>query len=74
MAGKLEGKVAVVTGGGSGIGAATARRFAREKATVVIADLSGTRAAEIATGSHKRAAMCDGSRWMRPTPRAYRPR
>jgi meso-butanediol dehydrogenase / (S,S)-butanediol dehydrogenase / diacetyl reductase len=49
MAGKLEGKVAVVTGGGSGIGAATARRFAREKAAVVIADLSGTRAAAIAT-------------------------
>jgi len=48
MADKLEGKVAVVTGGGSGIGAATARRFAREKASVVIADLSGTRAAEVA--------------------------
>jgi len=48
MAGRLEGKVAVVTAGGSGIGAATARRFAREKASVVIADLSGTRAAEVA--------------------------
>jgi meso-butanediol dehydrogenase/(S,S)-butanediol dehydrogenase/diacetyl reductase len=49
MADKLEGKVAVVTGGGSGIGAATARRFAREKASVVIADLSGTRAAGVAS-------------------------
>ncbi len=48
MAERLEGKVAVVTAGGSGIGAATARRFAREKASVVIADLSGTRAAEVA--------------------------
>lgn len=48
MAGRLEGKVAVVTAGGSGIGAATARRFAREGAMVVIADLSGTRAGEIA--------------------------
>ncbi len=48
MADRLEGKVAVVTAGGSGIGAATARRFAREKASVVIADLSGTRAAEVA--------------------------
>ena len=48
MQGKLEGKVAVVTAGGSGIGAATARRFAREKAAVVIADLSGTRASAVA--------------------------
>jgi len=44
MAGKLEGRVAIVTAGGAGIGAATARRFAKEGAAVVIADLSGTRA------------------------------
>jgi NAD(P)-dependent dehydrogenase (short-subunit alcohol dehydrogenase family) len=44
MAGKLDGKVAIVTAGGAGIGAATVRRFAREGAAVVIADLSGTRA------------------------------
>ena len=48
MSGKLEGKVAIVTAGGSGIGAATAHRFAHEKALVVIADLSGTRASEVA--------------------------
>src|SRR4051812_14748391 len=33
----LEGKIAVITGGGSGIGLATARRFARAGATVFIA-------------------------------------
>ena len=39
MAGRLEGKVAVVTGGCSGIGLATVRRFAAEGAKVVIGDL-----------------------------------
>ncbi len=48
MSGRLEGKVAVITAAGSGIGAAAARRFARERASVVIADLSGRRAAEVA--------------------------
>jgi len=47
MAGKLDGRVAVVTAGGSGIGASTARRFALEGASVVIADLSGTRAEKV---------------------------
>jgi NAD(P)-dependent dehydrogenase (short-subunit alcohol dehydrogenase family) len=36
MAGKLEGKVAVVTGGNSGIGLATAKEFSREGARVVV--------------------------------------
>jgi NAD(P)-dependent dehydrogenase (short-subunit alcohol dehydrogenase family) len=39
MAGRLEGKVAVVTGGASGIGAATARLLAGEGAAVVVMDL-----------------------------------
>ena len=47
MAARLDGKVAIVTAGGSGIGAATVRRFIREGAAVVIADLSGARAEQI---------------------------
>lgn len=39
MAGRLDGKVAVVTGGCSGIGLATVRRFAEEGAKVVVGDL-----------------------------------
>ena len=35
---RLEGRVAVITGGGSGIGAATARRLASEGAIVVVVD------------------------------------
>lgn len=36
---KLVDRIAIVTGGGSGIGAATARRFAVEGAIVVVADI-----------------------------------
>src|SRR4051794_1814374 len=36
---RLEGKVAIISGAASGMGAATARRFAKEGAKVVIADM-----------------------------------
>lgn len=39
MSGRLDGKVAVITGGASGMGAATVRKFVSEGARVVIADM-----------------------------------
>jgi NAD(P)-dependent dehydrogenase (short-subunit alcohol dehydrogenase family) len=50
MSGKLEGKVAVVTGGNSGIGLATAKRFVAEGAYVFI---TGRRETELDAAVHQ---------------------
>jgi len=48
--GRLDGKVAVITGAGSGIGRVSAELFAAEGAKVVVADVVATNAAEVAAG------------------------
>ena len=61
MAGRLEGKIAVVTGSGNNIGREIARRFAQEGAAVVVADLDEAAAKNVAseiTGSGQRAIPC----------------
>ncbi len=47
MTGRLDGKVAVVTGGASGIGEGTVRRFLQEGARCVLADLQDERGEEL---------------------------
>jgi NAD(P)-dependent dehydrogenase (short-subunit alcohol dehydrogenase family) len=48
MAGRLDGKVAVVTGGCSGIGLATVRRFLEEGAQVVVGDVDDAKGQTLA--------------------------
>jgi NAD(P)-dependent dehydrogenase (short-subunit alcohol dehydrogenase family) len=64
MSQRLEGRVAVVTGGGSGIGAASCRRLASEGATVVVADLdesAGSAVAQEVSGLFVRADVTDAA-------------
>ena len=53
---KLEGRVALVTGGSGGIGSATLRRFVQEGAAVVCADIDEERGEEIVAELEDRMA------------------
>jgi NAD(P)-dependent dehydrogenase (short-subunit alcohol dehydrogenase family) len=55
----LSGRKALITGGGSGIGAATCRRFAEEGATVVVLDRDGDAAARVAAEVDGTSATAD---------------
>jgi NAD(P)-dependent dehydrogenase (short-subunit alcohol dehydrogenase family) len=59
MSGRLDGKVAVVTGGCSGIGLATVMRFAEEGAQVVVADVDAARGKEVVDGIGGLFVACD---------------
>ena len=58
---RLDGKTALVTGGGSGFGAGIAHKFAAEGARVLVADINADAAREVATQIGGIAAMVDVS-------------
>ena len=65
---RFEGQVAVVTGGGQGIGAATARRLAQEGASIVIGEMAPESSERVQAGIRAFGGSCeialgDLSRW-----------
>ena len=70
----LRGTVAVVTGGGSGIGRAAALSFARRGARVAVTDLSGARTEAVAGEVEAFGSTAIGLRSMSATKPSWRPR
>ena len=64
----LNGKVALVTGGASGIGLATVQRLAKEGATVVVADLNAEQGEQVARdlgGTFQKINVGEPADWLR---------
>ncbi len=59
MSKRLEGKIAVITGGGSGIGEAISKRFASEGAEVIILDIDEKLARKVADPINGKYFQCD---------------
>ena len=58
--GRLEGKIALITGGAKGLGEADCRLFAKEGASVIIADVDpDARAVAEDTRRHVHASRCE---------------
>lgn len=68
MGGRVQGKIALVTGGASGMGAATSEMLAAEGATVILADLNEQAGTEIASriggsASFMKLDVADAEQW-----------
>lgn len=66
---RLEGKVAIITGAASGIGAGTAERFAEEGCRMVLVDRDKAGLTERWTGSGEGVALCSGDIAVKETSR-----
>ena len=64
---RLEGKVAIISGAASGMGAAPARRFAKEGARVVIADMLEEDGQKVAADITRANGTAEFMVWMSPT-------